>query len=345
MQGFRGRSLIITVTTTLLLTVVAGAMPALAASATRGMNVVVTAGAAGGTGAANGIPDEFRLVRKGPTLEVYLEGTLSQSLPFEELKTLTVNGSTDNDTLTVDFSGGNPIPSAGLVYNGREGFDTLRLAGGAVGKIAYTYSTPTDGAINIDGSTLTFTGLEPVIDNVPAASLIVNGTNANNAITYTQGSILPNAGLVAIDNLEIIEFSNKTSLVINGLFGNDDIVLDNPSVPTGLISITVNSDLGNDVITVAGGAPVAITINGDEGDDVCKIVPSATSVITCNGGAHVVGDALLVPLDSNKADATDTGAAVVVSGFADVAYSGVERIDIVTPKKATKILSPFPRGK
>lgn len=343
MQGFRGRSLIITVTTTLLLTVVAGAMPALAASATRGMNVVVTAGAAGGTGAANGIPDEFRLVRKGPTLEVYLEGTLSQSLPFEELKTLTVNGSTDNDTLTVDFSGGNPIPSAGLVYNGREGLDTLRLAGGAVEKIAYTYSSPTDGVLNIDGSTLTFTGLEPVLDLV-SGPLVVNGTNANNAITYTQGSVAAN-GLVAIDNLETIEFSNKTSLVINGLFGNDDIVLDNPSVPTGLISITVNGDLGNDVITVAGGAPVAITINGDEGDDVCKIVPSATSVITCNGGAHVVGDALLVPLDSNKADATDTGAAVVVSGFADVAYSGVERIDIVTPKKATKILSPFPRGK
>ena len=79
---------------------------------------------------------------------------------------------------------------------------------------------------------MTFTGLEPVIDPVPGP-LTVNATGAANAINYTQGSVAAN-GLVAVDDYETIEFSNKTTLTINALAGSDTINLNNGNQPTGL---------------------------------------------------------------------------------------------------------------
>jgi len=64
-----------------------------------------------------------------------------------------------------------------------------------------------------------FTNLEPVLDLV-AGPLTVVGTNGDNAINYTQGSVAAN-GLVSVDGFETIEFSNKTTLTINALAGSD----------------------------------------------------------------------------------------------------------------------------
>src|SRR5204863_411408 len=100
-----------------------------------------------------------------------------------------------------------------------------------------------------------FQHLAPVVDLVPSASLIVNGTNANNAINYMQGSVAAN-GLVSIDNFEAIEFSKKTNLLINRLTG--EIV----SLGDGIENFTGSAF--NDMIfakaqsfarTIDGGAP------------------------------------------------------------------------------------------
>src|SRR5439155_5583110 len=96
-----------------------------------------------------------------------------------------------DDNLTVN-SGANrfPIP---LIYDGGVGADSLTLTGGTAitdtytpgpalgaGKsvIAFTSGTPGTQTVN-------FLNLEPVIDTVNAATLIVNGTTGHNAITYT----------------------------------------------------------------------------------------------------------------------------------------------------------------
>ena len=52
---------------------------------------------------------------------------------------LAITGSHDNDTLTIDFSGGNPIPAAGLAYDGSGpgDFDTLALTGGSPASVIY----------------------------------------------------------------------------------------------------------------------------------------------------------------------------------------------------------------
>lgn len=316
---------------------------ALATGAGAATSLVIDAGARGGTGASSAADDHVRIVRNGETLEVYLGGTLSRSIDFASLGSLTVNGSDDDDTLTVDFAGGNPIPPGGLAYHGganvtRTG-DTLRLANGTVVAMAYRFFNPTDGTIDVDGRTITFTGLEPVVDLVAAASLVVSGTGAPNAITYRTGSSA-DRGLVAVDNFETVEFANKTTLVINGLDGDDDIVLNNPNTPTGLTAVVVNGGNGNDTISVYT-TPQPATLNGEGGDDLFRVAPSATAVITVDGGPQVIGDLLMV--DTTSGSSTKNATTIQASGFQPVFFFDVERAERVSDNRQQELLKERPR--
>jgi hypothetical protein len=86
---------------------------------------------------------------------------------------------------------------------------------------------------------VSFENLAPVADLVPVASLTVNATASNNAISYAPGVLLTE-GLVSVDQHEPITFANKTTLIINSGAGQDTISLNNPNTPTGLTGITVN---------------------------------------------------------------------------------------------------------
>src|SRR5262249_28352175 len=80
---------------------------------------------------------------------------------------------------------------------------------------------------------------KPVIDLVPAASLIVNGSAENDVFTYTSAAD-PANGLVTISDAESIEFSAKAHLILNGLGGSDQFSINNPNTPFLLADITIN---------------------------------------------------------------------------------------------------------
>ena len=187
------------------------------------------------------------------------------------LERILVEGLGGDDQLTVDSTNGALPFSNGVVYNGGTGSDTLTLTGGVATSSTYTVGpNPGDGVhtLVIGGvtQTVSFTGLEPVIDLV-GGPLVINANNGANGINYTQGSIAAN-GLVSIDVFETIEFSNKTTLTINALAGDDTINLNNPNTPLGLTGITVD-----------GGDPTAsdtVIVNGTVGNDTVGYNPSAT---------------------------------------------------------------------
>lgn len=127
------------------------------------------------------------------------------------------------------------IPIA-ITYDGGLDRDVLVLIGGTATSDIYSPGlNPGQGVstIVIGGvaQTVDFSNIEPVIDLV-AGPLVINGTPADNAINYSQGSVATN-GLVSIDNLETIEFSNKTTLTINAQAGSDTINLNNPNTAAG----------------------------------------------------------------------------------------------------------------
>ena len=131
---------------------------------------------------------------------------------------LVIDDGLGSDDLTVDSSA-NPFPIP-IIDKGNQ--SSLTLTGGTATADVYTPG-PAAGAgtsaIVIGGVTqmVAFTGLAPVLDTV-AGPLTVTGTAANDVINYGPGSTATN-GLVTVGSFESIEFSNKTTLSLDGGLG------------------------------------------------------------------------------------------------------------------------------
>ncbi|NUQ61970.1 MAG: VWA domain-containing protein [Pirellulales bacterium] len=191
----------------------------------------------------------------------------TQSAVASTLQSILVLLGDGDDSLAIRVAGTDLIHSGLITYDGGAGFNTLAVDGDPVYPVASTTYTPGpepgSGRLVYDDGFLMqidFQQLAPVLDLVPSALLIVNGTNADNAINYSGPG--PNSdgittGVVSVDGFETIEFANKSDLVINGLAGSDTINLNNPTRPDGLNGITVDGGdptAGSDVVIVNGTA-------------------------------------------------------------------------------------------
>lgn len=269
------------------------------------------------------------------------------------LKLLQLNTLGNDDLVTVDVGVGVPsdLISVPILFDGGTGRDQLTVQGNPppANTITNAIYTPGpavhQGRLFYDGATsdmtIDFLNLEPVVDLVVAANLVVNGTNVPNTINYEQGSVATR-GIVRVDEFETIEFENKTLLTINGLGGEDNIVLDNANIPSGLTGIVADGGAGNDTITALNlpiaGAFVGTTLTGGTGDDLLDAgaVTQNTPVTlvgnqgqdTLIGGAGVDNynggddDDLLVASGSD--DLFDGGA-----GFDQMAVRGTKNNDVI----------------
>lgn len=145
-----------------------------------------------GSGRGDGVPDRFELARRGDLVEVDVDGDAPRSYPWTSLRTLTIEGSDDDDTLVVDLGGGNPVPSGGLLYHGGANRtargDTLDLEGGASSTASYTAVGRTEGVVAMGDAHITFTGLEPIVDTTATSTFTFNGPAGTRAIRYVAGS-------------------------------------------------------------------------------------------------------------------------------------------------------------
>ncbi len=198
---------------------------------------------------------------------------------YTGVEAITVLGLQGNDQLDVDNSAGLVTLDGGVIFDGGDGLDLLRLTGSTeVDDSTYQAGpAPGAGAIihtkGLDRQQVTFTGLEPVIDIVPGP-LTVNGTAASNVINGDAG---PNSGSaltgglasvqVWMDGYESIEFAGKTALTINGLGGHDTIDLNDMSVPDGLDGIVLDGGSGNDTLIGSRGGDL---LRGDRGNDLLQ---------------------------------------------------------------------------
>ena len=236
---------------------------------------------------------------------------------------MSISTGSGDDLLTLDIAG---LTDDGgwLTFDGGLDSDTLQVAG-AVSSPLYSASY-TPGPGNAEGQLLyaraetaadfivDFAGLEPVLDSVPG-TVTINATNADNAVTYSQGT--PSSyGKVAVDGFETYEFTNKTSITLNGLGGNDTVILNNSATPAGLTLITVNGGDGMDFVDAAGEATVAVVLNGNGADDT---LVGGGSTHTLNGND---GDDTLV--EGSGTSTNDGGA-----GFDTVVVEGTPLADAI----------------
>jgi hypothetical protein len=146
--------------------------------------------------------------------------------------------------------------------------------------------------------TVSFVNLTPVYDSLPGA-LTVDGTNGDDAINYAEGNdttATPNTawGQVTVNNLEAINFTNQTSLTIDGLAGSDTTNLNNQNTPTGLTTISVNG--------------------GD---------PTASDTLIVNGRVNATDNFTYTPATTTS----DTGN-VSDTGLPTVDFTGIEHLTI-----------------
>jgi hypothetical protein len=222
------------------------------------------------------LDDTIRLVREASNpsiLDVFVNNNTStptKTVQMSTIEQINVNGLGGNDTLIVDSSNGLINVVDGIRYDGGTGTnDALQLVQtGGPQRISDTYTlglSNGSGTSTIVGDptagteTVFFENLSPVLDTVSASTLQVVATAADNSITYGLGSSMSD-GLVAIDEHESIEFSNKATLNINGGAGQDRVTLGSPITPTGLTKIVVDGGTGTaDELDVTGtGAAVSV---------------------------------------------------------------------------------------
>ena len=213
------------------------------------------------------------------------------------LRVVTLGGA---DTLTVNVNA-TALINTPIEYDGGDGSDTLTVSGNPTDpnpdEVIYTVGAAvTEGHLRYENAanarlmSIDFSNLEPVNDLINATNLTINGTAEENDITYQQGA---NAtlGRVTVDGFELIDFNNKTNLNLNGNNGNDTILLNNASLPTGLQTVVASGNDGDDTINVlalpdaSGTTFVSATLNGNAGNDSLDASNlTVNTPLTLNGG-------------------------------------------------------------
>lgn len=200
---------------------------------------------------ADGQPDLFTLSRNGNQVELYQQGVSEPLLSraADELESLTLFGSTDDERLVVDFSGGNPVPSGGLGFAAdpqpsATGMDAIELKGTTATEVRLNMDGPQSGQIDVDGAVIGFSGIELLNDDIAADRRM----------------------FVSTDGDDDLEFSNDASA------GSGVLQLSGPSspltvhFPTPGETLEVDAAGGNDRIT-ASTVAVAVTLKGGDGAD------------------------------------------------------------------------------
>jgi murein DD-endopeptidase MepM/ murein hydrolase activator NlpD len=179
--------------------------------------------------------DVWLVKRNAANVEITLNSVLVLATPFSGLSYIRLHGADGNDTLNIDLSAGDAIPTNGLEFDGDNPTttpgDKLNILGGSQGQVTYTYTNGHDGNVSMTNfGTVYYFGLEQI-----------NNTGSATDITFK----LPATGNVAV-------------LEDDGTTGNNISVLRSPS---SSFETTTFTNPSSGVALVAGTATDALTVN------------------------------------------------------------------------------------
>ena len=279
----------------------------------------------------------------GPTIVAYT--------PFAGTFGLIINGSSGDDALTINFSNGNPIPAGGITFAAggqtTAAGDSLTITGGTGFSTATYNSTPGGaGTLTLNGSTINFTGLEPVTIQPTAATVTITVNDANGTAGEALATQITNGGNAVDGNLfldvpgtmEDLTFVMPTNaLVLNGDADDNDTILIQ-SLDTGFAAtLSLNGQGGDDTFNFSPGVLLlgsAGTIDGGSGTNTLDYAAYNTPISANLGtGADLtatLNGAQEVPANASAA----TGTATVTYNLAaqtfnlDLFVQGIVRTNI-----------------
>ncbi|WP_044255797.1 tail fiber protein, partial [Rhodopirellula sp. SWK7] len=235
--------------------------------------------------------------------------------PTANLAELTINGEAGDDTFTVDYVNGNPIPAGGLFFNGNGqgvGGDTVLLQNGNVTTVHHTFANDHDGSVDIDGSMLTYTGLEPIVDNLGAVDRIFTFTGGSETITLGDdlGAVV-NVSRIDSTLGESVDFINPTnSLTVNTGSGTDLLNVTTLDAAYAASLILHGGDGATDVVTMTN---LDLINTPGRGLWIQEFETIDMAGGTLSGNTAVIGGGLLID-NSTSATTTATLSGVTISG-------------------------------
>ncbi len=261
-----------------------------------------------------------------------LEDQHTLKIPLAAIPTqqLHIFGGNGDDTLRVDMSKGNAILENGLFFygggqNSLDPGDQIILENGEVDSVDYSFVNDNDGSIAVDGHLLTYVGLEPVIDNLSAAtrSFTFTGAAETVLISDTGGA----DGVTTINSTlgESVAFTAPTTSLTVITNGGDTVNINgfDAAFNTPLISLegttstnTYNLGAGNVIpdatnLNLTGNA--ALVLNAANGETIGSLASTnatPTVALTTAGQALTLGNA------------TNTAFSGVISGAGGIIKQG-----------------------
>jgi hypothetical protein len=243
-------------------------------------------------------PDTFRVFIDGDNTTVTLNGVLLYSQPTSGITDFSFLGSGDNDTLVIDFGGGNPIPAGGLTYNGEnptsgDDNDVLSVVNGMSVDAIYTTAGSSSGSINFDGRLITYTGLEPIIDDILVEHREFVFSDGDDEITVDVGT---ERSFVDSPDSESVDFINPTQSVTIASGDGDDTITIGGSVDPGY---QLNLKAGNGSDTVVSSLPVNALLTGTQERDHIRVEQDGdTLFLRVNGEQSRITGASSLTIDT-----------------------------------------------
>ena len=196
-----------------------------------------------------------------------------------------VNTLTGNDTLTVDYSGGNF--GLALQYDaGSGGTDVLTLSGGTFATVTHAFINDTDGSVAITGNgLLSYTGLDPINDNLLATNRVFDFIGGAETISVTDTGGGDGKTKISSTLGESVNFTN----------------------PTVSLKIQTTNGTGADTINVTGvdaAYNASFTVTGD-GDDTFNL--SAALTLATNNTVDVTAGQINLPATTSDITVSGTG--------------------------------------
>jgi hypothetical protein len=277
------------------------------------------------TPAAGGPGHVLTLRRAGGEVRLLEAGRVVRTRAASAAGPTIVTGTDANDTLRVDFAGGNPVPH-GLTFDGGADAgghgDALEIAGGRFDRAHVTFTRDTPGAghsgvVDLDGTRLRFRDLEPLTLGGTTADLVITlpaGDGDNQTVLENDAGNSPTMSQVrsVAGTFETTTFTHPTSSLKFNL--NDDAseslsIADNSvGVP-----ITVTGGTGanllalNDAKTLNGGQ-----FNGAGGNDRISYAAYTSPVVVDLGASAGLAATLSPQQESPATSSTASGTATLV---------------------------------
>ncbi|MBI1312828.1 hypothetical protein GC176_16180 [bacterium] len=170
-----------------------------------------------------------------------------------------------SDELRVDFSGGVPLPAGVINYDGGTGTgsDSLSLVDGAAVLVSHSFTDEHSGSVRVDGFTIAYTGLEPIVDNLNAADRVFAFGDGDDSIQLLDDGTAGN-GIARLQSAssETVDFRvPSSSLTIVTGDGNNTVSLltvdSQYSVPQTIVQGGAGQDLLDTSAFARDGQPVA----------------------------------------------------------------------------------------